>query len=261
MKKVLFYLAFLFLAGVLGYSLWQLLSANRDYTAEARVHTAQLSYRPGSGTESAPSAPAAEPRPALPQITGDTALQETQPAPLNPEIARLRQDYPDAVGWLTVPGTLVDYPFVQGRDNDYYLRRDMDGAYLYAGTPFLDCRCDRELTGGNSIIYGHNMRNDSVFGTLERYKTQSFLEENPVGYVYLPDRTLTVEWIACVVTTDQTTYLYETALDREALDLLYAQGRTTRRVECSPEDRFLTLSTCDYERSNGRVVLVGVLRQ
>ena len=110
MKKFSFIAIIFILTGVLafsGYQLWQIY--DRD-ARESTLHAQLLDYKPDPPAQ---ATDAAAPR-------------------LNQNIVDLQAKYPDAVGWLSIPNTKIDYPFVQAKDNDFYLRRDIDGKYLYA---------------------------------------------------------------------------------------------------------------------------------
>ncbi|MGN1156653.1 MAG: hypothetical protein ACI4TK_10780, partial [Agathobacter sp.] len=80
----------------------------------------------------------------------------------NPSIQALVDEYPDAVGWLSVLGAEVDHPFVIGEDNAEYIRAGLDGEYLISGTLFMDYRNTRDLNDGLSVIYGHNMKSGAM---------------------------------------------------------------------------------------------------
>lgn len=122
----------------------------------------------------------------------DTAARAT-PAPepasapaaaeMLPAYRDLYAQNPDLVGWLRIDGTGIDYPVVQAADdNDYYLRRGFDRLYAPGGTLFLDARCDLGFDGSataNWLVYGHNMADGSMFGTLDRYADEAFWAEHP----------------------------------------------------------------------------------
>ena len=88
---------------------------------------------------------------------------------------------PDIVGWLYLPDTSVSYPVVQGEDNSYYLKHLFDGTPNSAGCLFLDSRCEA-LNGKHSVIYGHYMKNGTLFASLEEYQSQEYYEAHP----YIP---------------------------------------------------------------------------
>ena len=257
-RSLLFLAAALVLLAVFGYSVYRLLSMHADYAAEAYAHSSLLVYRP--------ELPAGLPEETAFPLSGDLlppeeALpQETDPPEtVNEEIVALRRDHPNAVGWVTVPGTDVDYPFVQGADNAFFLRRDLDGNDLYAGVPFLDYRCPADFSGGNAILYGHNLRNGSMFGTLERFKDRAFFDEHRFFYVFLENRTIRAEILACVVSpAEEAAALYVTEPAADYLSALTSLSRCSLDLSGLPRrTRFITLSTCDYETDDGRVILIG----
>lgn len=266
-KRIILYLCIAVLLAVLGYSLYRYLSIQQDYREERLAHEQLSQYRP-----QLPGAPAADSDSSsedasegntshgIPEEFGsDPDPESTTTTLTNKSIVRLRSDYPAAVGWITVPGTDVDYPFVQGDDNEYYLRRGIDGKYLYAGVPFLDYRCASDLSGGNSIIFGHNLRNGSMFGTLSRFKEQSFFAEHRYFYVFLEHNTIRAEIIAClVVTPNQAPYVFDPDVSSDYPEQCIRDARCAASgLSFTSSDRFITLATCDYEKNNSRVILIG----
>ncbi len=112
------------------------------------------------------------------------------------DFATLKEINEDVIGWLTLNGTVIDYPVVKGSDNDYYLNHLYTGEWNSLGTLFVDYR-NRDLFQDQiSIIYGHSMLNGSMFFILERYKKQSFYDEHKEFYFETPDHTYIFEPIA-----------------------------------------------------------------
>lgn len=90
---------------------------------------------------------------------------------------------PDMVGWIRLEGSTIDYPLMQRKEEGtYYLHRDFAGAYSYSGLPFLDAACDVEQ-GSCWLIYGHNMRNQTMFAGLHRFAERDYWEQHPVLYI------------------------------------------------------------------------------
>lgn len=262
-KRFILYGCLTLLLAVFGYSLYRYLSVQREYRAERVAHEHLLQYRPelpireeSSGSVSPSSS--AGPTESLPVPDQTATPAETTPV-TNSRIVQLKDDYPDAVGWITVPGTDVDYPFVQGKNNQYYLRRGIDGKYLYAGVPFLDYRCSADFSGENTILFGHNLRNGTMFGTLTRFKDRGFFEEHRYFYVFLEHDTICAEIIAClVVTPNQAPYVFEPEITSDFAERCMRDARQSAEgLAFSETDRFITLATCDYEKNNGRVILIG----
>ena len=93
--------------------------------------------------------------------------------------ASLAEQNPDYVGWLKIPGTRIDYPVMsRASDPEYYLHRAFDGSRSSGGTPFLGQLSDKDSTC--MIVYGHNMKNGSMFGTLDDYKSEKWQTEHTV---------------------------------------------------------------------------------
>ncbi len=114
----------------------------------------------------------------VPPITAATT-PPTEPREILPRFLELYQKNPDLAGWLTIPGTRIDYPVMYSPDEpERYLHANFDAAYSFAGLPFLDAACDTE--SGNRIIYAHNMLDGSMFRTLLKYQQKDFWQRNPV---------------------------------------------------------------------------------
>ena len=172
--RVFFSLLALALLALACFSGWKLWGAVQDYKNEADMHSGIMEFKPQKS--------------------------ET----INQSVIDLQAKYPDAVGWLTVPGTKIDYPFVWHEGNDFYLRRDLDGTHATAGTLFMDCRCAPDFTSQNTIIYGHHMKNGSMFGTLKLFDDKKFFDENTSGIIYLPHKTLALEIFAYMILNPST---------------------------------------------------------
>ena len=82
---------------------------------------------------------------------------------LTAQMQNLNQNYADSIGWIYIPDTHINYPVMQSEDNDFYLHHASDGSYLYAGSIFLDYRCNADFSSISNILYGHNMSNRSMF--------------------------------------------------------------------------------------------------
>ncbi|MBP3705146.1 MAG: class B sortase [Clostridia bacterium] len=170
----------------------------------------------------------------------------------------------DVVGWIYIEGTTVNYPIVQGQDNDYYLYRMIDGEYNTSGSIFMDCRNGSSFTDRNTILYGHHMNNGSMFSDLLNYKEQSYFDEHPVALIMTPEKNYTLEFFTGYVATVQdNAWDNRFASDGDYANWLRNIGRKSRfYVNIVPEvtDRVVTLSTCSYEFDDARFVVCGVLR-
>ena len=104
---------------------------------------------------------------------------------LRAKFEKLRETNPDVIGWISIPGTVIDYPIVQTTDNDYYLDQSITGTYLKSGAIFVDFRNSSNWTDRNTVIYGHNMASGEMFAQLAKYRSGTFLRNNK--YIYISD--------------------------------------------------------------------------
>lgn len=186
--------------------------------------------------------------------------QEKETAPITIAFDQLMARNKDVAGWLYCPDTVVNYPVVQGEDNDRYLHRDLDGKYLSSGTLFADYRNGAPGDDANYIIYGHNMKNGAMFHILANYKQQSYYDQHPVMYYLTPDRNYKVELFAgLVVKRDDKIYTPNPDSFAELLAEYQEKSTFTSNVILEPTDAIITLSTCSYEFSNARYIVIGRL--
>lgn len=113
-------------------------------------------------------------------------------APDSPEVdfEALKRINPQIFAWLYIPGTGISYPVVKGEDNETYLNRTFQGSQSIVGCLFADFRCQAPSPESNLIIYGHNMKNGSMFGSLRSYRSREFYETHPEIWLYFPDGSL-----------------------------------------------------------------------
>ena len=168
----------------------------------------------------------------------------------------------DIIGWIYSPGTQLNYPIVQGDDNDYYLSHLSDKTDGKSGAVFVDYR-NNAFADTNTVVYGHNMKNGSMFGALVDYKDQSYYEEHPVIYIFAPGQTYELRLI-CGAIIDRDYTLYDEGVGRDedmsdTIKSLTDSSTFTSGETYLPGDRLVTLSTCSYEFNNARFVVVGKL--
>lgn len=117
----------------------------------------------------------------------DGGISQKAYEPLSIDFTALRKINPDITAWLDIPGTDISYPVVQGSDNSYYLAHTFKKAANSAGCIFMDSRNTAPAADTNTVLYGHNMKNGSMFGTLRKFRERSFWEIHPDFYLYLAD--------------------------------------------------------------------------
>lgn len=199
-----------------------------------------------------------------PLIIADETSGITEPA--YTAYLSLYEQNEDFAAWLNIPNTKVDYPVMYTPDEpEYYLRRAFDKSSSQSGTPFIGA-------GGNIdsdmfIIYGHNMKNDTMFGSLDKYKDKSFWQENPTFTLTTIYEERTYEIIAAIQTRvlyqDETGYRYyyqSGSLSEQDFDKLTAwiRGNALYGTGIEPVygEQIVILSTCAYHTDNGRFLIV-----
>ena len=169
----------------------------------------------------------------------------------------------DCIGWVRISGTKIDYPVMQTKDSpQYYLRRDFNKQYSYLGTPFMDSRCDVNYDN-NLIVYGHNMRDGKMFADLLKYREKAYFKEHNIIHFITPNGVQKYSVIAvCKVKDTDEWYSYTTQKDKESFNNLisHIKNKSLYQTDNSAEygDHFLTLSTCEYSQTNGRLIVIGV---
>ena len=187
------------------------------------------------------------------------------------QYSRLKEKNPHFVGWVKIENTKLDYPVMHTPDDvEYYLRRSFDGSYAVSGTPFIgyDCTADSRL----SIIYGHHMKNGTMFATLHNYQDKAYWEDHKELRFDTVDSLRTYEIVSAFYTEVDPTgengefdyYNYNGDVSDEDF-ATYAQNIKAMSmydtgVEIGNDDRLVTLSTCSYHHENGRFVLVARLK-
>lgn len=200
----------------------------------------------------------------VPQTQLATEAKDKEQAPMAIDWDTLKQINPDIVGWLYCEGTKINYPVTQ-RDNEYYLKHLFNGTYNSCGTLFMECHADSAMTGLNTILYGHSMRDKSMFGSLLDYKSQSYYEKHPTMYYLTPSKNYRIDLFSAHDSLLEE-YGYETSFSSEDsyeayLEDLQAHSDFTSTVKPSKEDKILTLSTCAYEYEDERYAVHGILVQ
>lgn len=164
------------------------------------------------------------------------------------DLSALQQVNDDVLGWIRIPDTKVDYPLLQGADNQFYLNNNWKGTKEYVGSIFLECQNSPDLTDFNTIIYGHNMNNGSMFGSLRQYRYGSHWQEHPYVYIRSGAGVLRYEVFSTyTAAVDSDTYVLSFRQEQNRKDFI-AMALENSEIDTGivPEatDRILTLSTC-----------------
>lgn len=176
-------------------------------------------------------------------------------------IAELALDNTDCIGWVRIENTKIDFPVMQTKnDPEFYLRRNFNKKHSNLGTPFADASCDLEKSR-NIIIYGHNMKDGTMFTDLMKYKKKSFGIDNPIVQFITPNGCN--RYIVCAVVKvkpDDDWYSYINETDEKTFNSIKAKLQEEALYlingELNYEDFYLTLSTCEYSQKNGRFIVI-----
>ena len=168
----------------------------------------------------------------------------------------------DVVAWLQLEDTIIDYPVVQGKDNDYYLRRLLDGSKHRFGTLFVDAANTPGFSDPNTVIYGHNIKAGDMFSVLKNYREQEYYDEHPFFMLYTPDKTYRIELFAgCLIDgVDGVPMSFGSEEEyQEYIDQCYSKSTFESPIQMTTDDRMVTFYTCAYDFETARSVLHGKL--
>ena len=190
-------------------------------------------------------------------------VQETLPVKAVEELQQTAQhihaDYPDAIGWLYVPGTKIDYPLMQGSDNEFYLHHAYDGTKLMAGSVFLDWRCEKHFQNPINICYGHHMKNGTMLSDVVKFDEAAFFDAHKIGWLATADRVYRIDFFS-LAHADCDDAIYDGGKPIEDwLNRLFSLSSISNPDSYGETDRFISLSTCSHSRGRERTVLTGHL--
>lgn len=164
---------------------------------------------------------------------------------------------PDVYGWITIYGTKIDYPLLQGEDNDKYINTDAEGNFSLSGSLFLNCRNVRDMSDTVNIIYGHHMEKEAMLGGLDNYKDLDYFKSHRYGNLFVEGKEYGVDFFSLLSVDAYDTRTYNTSETDIESYLEYIKSVSISSLEISSPTRLVLLSTCASDSTNGRLVLVG----
>ena len=182
-------------------------------------------------------------------------------APIDVNFELLQEMNAGAVGWLYCPGTPINYPVLQSTDNEYYLKHLYNGQNNSSGAIFMDAMNSPDLSNINTIIYGHNMKNGSMFASLQNYSEWWYYQQHPALYYLTEDRDYRIDVFACYPSSG-ISEAYTINFDSAETYMNYLSGTWSRSetsitdVPMSTDDNIMTLVTCTGY-NNDRYVVQG----
>lgn len=178
----------------------------------------------------------------------------------NVDFESLKQTNPDTIAWIKVNGTKIEYPIVKTTNNDYYLKHSFDKSYNSAGWVFMDYKNKLDGTNKNMVIYGHNRRDGTMFGTLKNILTEDWLGNEENFLIPFITESEKVEYqVFSVYRIEKEDYYITTGFKnneeyKKFLDKIKSRSVKDFGVEATSEDQIITLSTC-ANNNKYRVVL------
>lgn len=179
---------------------------------------------------------------------------------------------PDVVGWVTIDNTNMDYPIVQGQTNLDYINKDIYGDFSLAGSIFLDSRNNRDFEDNYSLLYGHSMSEGRMFGDINLYKEEEFFLNNQTGSLLTPEKVYELKIFASLLVPANENEIFNPTVWADDIGelLRYANEKSlylneeilNKAIESVGEDnevQVLALTTCSYEFTDARTVILAVM--
>lgn len=190
--------------------------------------------------------------------------EETGEVAFTVDFEKLKEINSEVVAWIRFEEpSQISYPVVKGPDNSKYLKTTFEGNTNAAGTLFVDVDNSGDFTDRNTFVYGHNMKNGSMFGQLRKYKNKDFGKEHPYFYIYTPDGKETTYQVFAVSVVKDTSESYRKwyNTDEEFLDYIkYIRSISGYKtdVEVGVDSKIVSLSTCTNVSDDERLLVHGV---
>lgn len=175
---------------------------------------------------------------------------------------------PDIYAWIYIPDSLIDYPVLQHpTDDSYYLKHNLDGSRGYPGCIYTERYNARDFSDPNTVVYGHNMKNGSMFAGLHKYEDAEYFEEHPYVYIYTPEKLYVYEIFAAYEFNNLHLLLNYDFTDEDVYgkyleDIMEVRSMSSNireGVDVAADKHILTLSTCIADKPNNRYLVQGVL--
>lgn len=188
-----------------------------------------------------------------------------KPTGTSPTLADLMELNRDVRSWLTIDGTHIDYPVVQGSNDFEYLNKDVQGRFSLAGAIFLCSANSPDFSDPYNVVYGHHVEGGAMFSDVLEFRSAEFFEAHPSGTLWLNDGAFRIEVFACMEANAYDSKVYQPPESvegekfMELVEYIYASAAQSRTVEINENDSIIALSTCETAQGFDRVLLFGKL--
>ena len=170
----------------------------------------------------------------------------------------------DYRGWIKIDNTNINYPILQGQDNEEYLYKDINNEYIVSGSIFMNY-LNNGFDDQNTVLFGHNMKNGTMFANLKKYKEEDFFYNNNYIEIELSNGQYLKYKVFSVYITDINDNYTKTSFEdkdeyKEFLERIKNKSIYKSDISVNENDKIITLSTCSYEFDDARLVVTGKLR-
>ncbi|GLG89488.1 class B sortase [Sellimonas catena] len=202
------------------------------------------------------------------KIVQEEEQTEKQEIDIPIDFESLQAENPDVYAWIQIPGTAIDYPIVQHETDElYYLEHAWDGSASSGGAIFTQAYNSKDFTDYNTVIYGHEMGNGTMFNDLHQYMDENFWTDHHTVVIYTPEKKLTYQIFAAVVYDDRhlmKSFQFLASEDRQVFldsldDIRDLRSHIDDSVPVTTDSKLITLSTCLGTESNYRYLVEAVL--
>ena len=253
-SKALYYVILLVLVGILVFSAVKIISYFKEQAAAADAQNGVISdYTKPGGDQDNTNTPDSNDDDK--NSDGQTKLDDET---IDVDFDKLCADYPDVVGYIYAANTKIQHAIQYGKGNEYYLSHDLYGNSNSNGSIFIEQVNSSSFSDNNTIIYGHNMKTGMMFAGLRNYHTdKGYYAAHPYMYIYTPTQNYKLQLFAGFV-CEHDDEVYNTSLTQSQLEAMAAKSDFKSSYGI-PTGKTVTLSTCSYEFSDARYVVVGEL--
>lgn len=186
----------------------------------------------------------------------DKSLLRYKPTLEDPDA--IKEISSEAVAWITIDNTSIDYPIMQAADNSKYLNIDPYGEFSLSGSIFLDCRNMSDFTDDYSLLYGHHMANKAMFGALDDFNERNYFMDHRSGTLTVGEMNYDLNLFAYVAIDANDETIFDPS--KHELTVQYVKDHASLYFDANQNEKIIGLSTCKSDETTGRIIVFGTLQ-
>ncbi|MBQ3468871.1 MAG: class B sortase [Bacilli bacterium] len=180
-------------------------------------------------------------------------------------LEELKKINKDIVGWIRVDNTHIDYPIVQGKDNIEYLNKDYKREFSLSGSIFMDYRNNPLEADPYTVIFGHNMDREKMFGDVNNFKDMTYFKQHKKGKLYLGKNVYKIKLYAYMLVDGYSNMIYDinqyhNGINEKLINFIESSADVYLKTEISTKDKLIVLSTCSRSDEKKRTILIGKIK-